>query len=49
MSATAIAFRSIGDRIDTELHARIGDSGIRALKRGLAALMEIGRQERTSP
>ncbi|HEY4092048.1 MAG TPA: MarR family transcriptional regulator [Luteibacter sp.] len=36
------------DRIDTELHARIGDSGIRALKRGLAALMEIGRQEKTS-
>lgn len=36
------------DRIDTALHARIGDSGIRALKRGLAALMEIGRQEKTS-
>jgi hypothetical protein len=35
--------------IDAELHARIGDSGIRALKRGLAALMETGREERTSP
>jgi len=35
------------DRIDAELHARIGDSGIRALKRGLAALMEIGREEKT--
>lgn len=35
------------DRIDTELHARIGDNGLRALKRGLAALMEIGRQEKT--
>lgn len=36
------------DRIDAELHARIGDTGLRALKRGLAALMDIGRQEKAS-
>jgi DNA-binding MarR family transcriptional regulator len=34
------------DRIDADLHARIGDSGLRSLKRGLAALIEIGRQDR---
>jgi hypothetical protein len=36
------------DRIDADLHARIGDSGLRGLKRGLAALMEIGRRDRES-
>ncbi|PTR33519.1 MarR family transcriptional regulator [Luteibacter sp. OK325] len=36
------------DRIDTDLHARIGDSGLRGLKRGLAALVEIGRKDRES-
>jgi DNA-binding MarR family transcriptional regulator len=36
------------DRIDAELHARIGDAGLRALKRGLAALMDIGRKEKAS-
>ncbi|APG04377.1 hypothetical protein BJI69_11035 [Luteibacter rhizovicinus DSM 16549] len=36
------------DRIDADLHARIGDSGLRALKRGLAALVEIGRKDRES-
>jgi DNA-binding MarR family transcriptional regulator len=35
------------DRIDADLHARIGDSGLRALKRGLAALVEIGREGKT--
>lgn len=35
------------DRIDTELHARIGGNGLRAWKRGLAALTKIGRQEKT--
>ena len=34
------------DRIDAQLHERIGDSGLRSLKRGLAALIEIGRQDR---
>jgi DNA-binding MarR family transcriptional regulator len=34
------------DRIDVELHDRIGDSGLRALKRGLAVLMEIGQHDR---
>jgi DNA-binding MarR family transcriptional regulator len=36
------------DRIDADLHARIGDSGLRSLKRGLAALVEIGRKDRES-
>jgi DNA-binding MarR family transcriptional regulator len=36
------------DRIDADLHARIGDSGLRGLKRGLAALVEIGRADRES-
>jgi DNA-binding MarR family transcriptional regulator len=36
------------DRIDASLHERIGDSGVRALRRGLAALIEIGRAERES-
>ncbi|NID15822.1 MarR family winged helix-turn-helix transcriptional regulator [Luteibacter yeojuensis] len=31
------------DRIDAELLARLGDTGLRALKRGLGALVEIGR------
>lgn len=35
------------DRIDADLHARIGDSGLRALKSGLAALVEIGREGKT--
>jgi DNA-binding MarR family transcriptional regulator len=34
------------DRIDADLHTRIGDSGLRGLKRGLAALVEIGRKDR---
>jgi len=36
------------DRIDADLHMRIGDSGLRGLKRGLAALVEIGRKDRES-
>ena len=36
------------DGIDADLHARIGDSGLRSLKRGLAALVEIGRKDRES-
>lgn len=36
------------DRIDADLHARIGDSGVRGLKRGLGALVDIGRKDRES-
>ena len=34
---------SARDRIDADLQERLGDAGVHALKRGLAALIEIGR------
>lgn len=36
------------ERIDADLHALIGDGGLRSLRRGLAALVEIGRKDRES-
>lgn len=39
----AAAQASARDRIDGELHERLGDAGLLALRRGLGALIEIGR------
>jgi DNA-binding MarR family transcriptional regulator len=36
------------ERIDADLHVLIGDGGLRSLRRGLAALVEIGRKDRES-
>jgi DNA-binding MarR family transcriptional regulator len=42
----AAAQAAARDRIDGELRARLGDDGLLALRRGLGALVEIGRNER---
>jgi len=43
--AAAMAQGAAAARIDAELAARIGEQGVAALRRGLAALIDIGHRE----